>query len=73
MFRHRKMNNPREITIKPGEVIVIRQEIEKEWFTISEFAEFAKIPKSTIYRKIKSGKIEVDKSQKIIRINRNQK
>lgn len=66
------MNNPREITIKPGEVIVIRQELEKEWLTINEFSEFAKIPKSTLYRKIKSGKIEVDNSKKTLRININQ-
>lgn len=66
------MNKQRTVTLKPGETLIIRQEEDVEWYSITNFAKAKNIARSTLYCKIKNGEIVVDKSQNKPRINRNQ-
>ena len=55
------MSKQRIIEINPGETVVIKHAVsQKEWMTISEFAKFKKIARSTLYSKIKKGEIQVN-------------
>lgn len=61
-LKNKTMNNERIIELQVGETVIIKHVAPiDEWLTISKFAKFKNIARSTLYARIKNGEIEVNK------------